>query len=774
MEPFEQNLARLSGEEADYLIAQLPMHLVQAESWDRLDSILTEFGFVKAKSSRAGIYRLISDYIVALQRYPDGRAQRKEIQAIARMLKRQAPTLLAHPDLLFQQFYNEAVIPNSLTADFLSRLEAARARQSQPWLHTRPCFPFATEPLRLLEAAGQKLEAIAASRDDRWIAATSRNGVTVWRVDSGERQWVRDDLIEKPWLMGFADEDVLLGVGDTLFTLQAETGHLIHSIRLDQRIALASPLEDGKFAVLEQDGQLTLRSGRAGNVRTDLGKLPGFTGCLAITPDASLVATGREQGRVLVWSAKSGAIVADLGGHGMLTEIPAGLPDDPYWSDPLTEIVGFIGSGKGAVRFIAFSPDGQTLAVGCDSAIKNRSLAEVRLWDTASWQIKNSVTALGSIRQLAWGPNHETIVALDDDIRIWSTRGDPPRMLAGRRGQPVGFAFLRREEMLAIGRPDAIELWEMESAGTTTARNGHRASVRTVALSADASLAASGSHSSEVLVWEVSTGQRKMRLSGHREAVYQVRFSPSGKLLASGSEDGTGILWDLQRGCNLLQVEAASGSVGSCVFSPDEQWLSAVGSREHLLIHVPDGTVRSHFRASKFYGISQAFSPSSQQFVIASASELTLWELNPANSDPLHKTKDLGRPTSFWGAVAFSQSGNTIAYADTKQVWLLNLVTEQPRLLGEHDGEVLALAFSADGAFLASGGQGAEDGSSAGDIRIWRIPSGDEFAFLPCADRVMAILFVGPMSFCFADAGGAANAPRVSRVEIVQPCHGSV
>ncbi|HKQ77659.1 MAG TPA: TIR domain-containing protein [Blastocatellia bacterium] len=74
---------------------------------------------------------------------------------------------------------------------------------------------------------------------------------------------------------------------------------------------------------------------------------------------------------------------------------------------------------------------------------------------------------------------------------------------------------------------------------------GHKAPVRSVAVTADGRRIVSGSDDNTVRVWEVESGRRLARLEGHTNWVLGVAVMTDGRRIVSGSDDKTVRVWDL-------------------------------------------------------------------------------------------------------------------------------------------------------------------------------------------------------------------------------------
>jgi WD40 repeat protein len=255
----------------------------------------------------------------------------------------------------------------------------------------------------------------------------------------------------------------------------------------------------------------------------------------------------------------------------------------------------------------------------------------------------------------------------------------------------------------------------------------HAGYVSVVAISPNSRyLAAGGLLERSISVWDLATGRLIHRFSNDEGSVTGLAWSPDSARLASGRafirivKDHIAVdVWDIATGRRLLSMPDAfapapvSTDVRKLAFSPDGTRIAAALFGLALYDASTGALVRSA-KDHPAHGVVVAFSPDGRYLATSGRPRQEPIELlDPRTGAPV---RSLGADLGLQRIVEFSPDSRVIASAalDERVVALWDV--DQGRLLGDplrgHSGLMRALAFSGDGRWLASLGDG--DG-----IKIW-------------------------------------------------------
>ncbi|KAF4545350.1 Heterokaryon incompatibility protein [Lasiodiplodia theobromae] len=200
---------------------------------------------------------------------------------------------------------------------------------------------------------------------------------------------------------------------------------------------------------------------------------------------------------------------------------------------------------------------------------------------------------------------------------------------------------------------------------------------------------------------------------GHTDWIRSIAVSPDGRLVASGSDDSTVCIWDAETGTMQHSLELEAGWVYCVAFS--SQGVVAAGSDDYsvTLWHAATGRKLKHLPDLGGTLNALCFSLDGTKLVAASSLAVWLWEAQPDDFDEW-AFKLAFREDDSVRSVAFSPDGTKLATgADGGKIRVSDMATcKLLRTFEGHESSVDAVAFSRDGKLLASG---ASDGTAG----IW-------------------------------------------------------
>lgn len=371
--------------------------------------------------------------------------------------------------------------------------------------------------------------------------------------------------------------------------------------------------------------------------------------------------------------------------------------------------------GKGWVRDIEFSPDGNQLAVATTTGI----------WIYDSYtgkQINRFEGHMGGANAISYSQKGQLLAAAHQDltIRLWEPNNknlkEPVPALRGHKDKiyAITFSSDAKSSMLASASADkTIRLWDPHTViddERLIAILPYKDAVRTVAFSFDNRMLAGGSADGIIQVWDAGTGDRIYEFTEHTDSVQSVHFSRNRTELVSASLDGNVLLWSLVgEGGRLHSPIQHNASVYTAKFSPDGNTF-ATGSADKL-IRLWDTNTTKHtltFIGHKDSVSNIDFSPDGSTLVSASPDgRILLWDTIGART-----RIEISEHTGGIKALAYT-ADNRIRACGTGLDGKLRLwdagTSSELSLLSEHTGLTQAVTFSNDGKTVVSGGN--EDGT---------------------------------------------------------------
>lgn len=255
-------------------------------------------------------------------------------------------------------------------------------------------------------------------------------------------------------------------------------------------------------------------------------------------------------------------------------------------------------------------------------------------------------------------------------------------------------------------------------------QTGHTNGIGALAASQDGRFVASAGMDQSINIWDAKTGLLLHSLSGHDGSIESVAFSPDSKSLVSGSYDKTVKLWDLQSG-KLVRSTPVEMKVHSVAFSSDGKLVAAGGSSGIINVWSVDDGALKHSLTARHLVWSLAFSVDCK-FLAASGGKGDAILLFDLSDDQNQRT--LEGHTKDILSLAFSPDGKYLASGSqdrTIKIWDVTTDT-LVRSLDNQVYEVRALQFSPGSKTLASGTGCYYDipKSRTENIKLWDVETG--------------------------------------------------
>ena len=390
------------------------------------------------------------------------------------------------------------------------------------------------------------------------------------------------------------------------------------------------------------------------------------------------------------------------------------------------------------------------------AAFLSEAHADETIADYTKWKLpKEAKVRLGKgdIKRIRFSPDgNELAVASSIGIWIYSVAtGDELALLTGHTAEVQNIAFSPDGQILASTANDrTLRLWDTESGQQLAVLSNEGISPWSIAFSPDGTTIASGTRT--IQVWDVNTGDPIATLTGHTESIGALAFSPDGKILASASGDMSIKLWDIATKENL-----STHSGQTFVFSPDGKTFAVIGEdpaiqspevandapqeadRQGPSIRLLDIATGEYL--STLSGETLAFSPDGKTLASRDTDGMIrLW--NPATGEQLRtyvpperidtdqRTHIVRRPAPQNHKLAFSPNGSTLlslnAYGaiHTMQLWKVadgRLLPTTDTHTGPRPIYTFASAFSRDKPIFMSADE-------TGAVHILNTTTGDHLS----------------------------------------------
>ncbi len=349
---------------------------------------------------------------------------------------------------------------------------------------------------------------------------------------------------------------------------------------------------------------------------------------------------------------------------------------------------------------MAGSPDGQYLATSNFSG-------SIFMWLTADGSSPGRLWRDSNVECLQFSPDSQLLAAgYGDNVAVlWKViDGKRAFTLTGNSERVSAVAFSPDSKILASGSWDGtVRLWDTGTGQEIRSLDGKGGRIQQISFNRDGRSLLSLSSDGLVRVWNAADGSLARQMDDFAPLGRAV-FSPDGKTLASGAEDGVWRLWKVAGGSLLQAVAAHPGGISALRFSPDGQLLATGGLDNAVrLWRTSDGSLVKEMNDND--GVINSLDFSTDGKILAASTNsasVHLWSL----VDTSEASLDTGGETVLKVAFDPGSEGLWVAAMDgSLKEWKVSDGSLIATFLS-NGPFVSSLALTADGQWLAAGGEG--------------------------------------------------------------------
>ncbi len=227
--------------------------------------------------------------------------------------------------------------------------------------------------------------------------------------------------------------------------------------------------------------------------------------------------------------------------------------------------------------------------------------------------------------------NAPIVISGDEDgnLTLWNQRtGESLRTLPGHRAAIRSLAISPSNQWLVSGGDDGIKTWNLNTGELAYNLPANNNPTWTVAIGPSERVFISADYNGNITVWQLDNGAPLYRMNTG-SVVWDLAIAPDGQSFVSGGDDNSITQWDIANGEKLRTFDGHSGTVGSVAISPDGQTLvSGSWDRTIKLWQLATGKIKNTLTGHETKVESIAISANGKLLASVSAdSQLMQWDM---------------------------------------------------------------------------------------------------------------------------------------------------